>query len=83
MDTAQTSFIIRKTINIAIRTSYYVFCYRRKQWCNPELTARVAYSIALTCLSATQAIVQLINSSERADRLLSKRTGVGFEPVTS
>ena len=40
------------------------------------------YSIVLTCLSATQAIVQLIDSSERADTLLSKRTGVGFEPVT-
>ena len=43
----------------------------------------VAYSIALTCLSATQAIVQLINSSETADTLLSKRPGVGFKPVTS
>ena len=27
--------------------------------------------------------MQLIDSSERADTLLSKRTGVGFEPVTS
>ena len=27
--------------------------------------------------------MQLIDSSERADTLLSKSTGVGFEPVTS
>ena len=27
--------------------------------------------------------MQLIDSSERADTLLSKRTGAGFEPVTS
>ena len=33
-------------------------------------TAIVAHSIALICLSATQAIVQLIDSSERADTLL-------------
>ena len=37
MDTAQTSFIIRKIINVAIRNSYYVFCCRNKQWYNPEL----------------------------------------------
>ena len=43
---------------------------------------RVAYSIALTCLSTTQASVQLIDSTERADTLLSKRTGVEFKPVT-
>ena len=27
MYTAQTSFIIRKIMNIDVRTSYYVFCY--------------------------------------------------------
>ena len=36
MDNAQTNFVIRKIINIAIRLSYYVFCCRNKQWCNPE-----------------------------------------------
>ena len=43
-----------------------------------QLTARVAYSIALTCLSATQDIVQLIDSSERADTLFLKahRSGI-------
>ena len=32
----------------------------------------IAYSIALTCLSVTQAIVQLIDSSESADTLFFK-----------
>ena len=29
--------IIMKTINIAIRTSYIIFCQRNKPWNNPEL----------------------------------------------
>ena len=29
--------IIRKTMNIAIRCSYYVFCRRNKAWNNPDL----------------------------------------------
>ena len=29
--------IIMKTINIAIRTSYFIFCPRNKPWNNPEL----------------------------------------------
>ena len=29
--------IIMKTINIAIRTSYFTFCQRNKPWNNPEL----------------------------------------------
>ena len=29
--------IIRKTMNIAIRCSYYVFCHRNKAWNNPDL----------------------------------------------
>ena len=29
--------IIRKTMNIAIRCSYYVFCRRNKVWNNPDL----------------------------------------------
>ena len=28
---------IMKTINIAIRTSYFIFCQRNKPWNNPEL----------------------------------------------
>ena len=44
-------------------------------------SARVAYSIALTVLSAIQAIVQLFDSLERVDTVLSKLTGMGFESV--
>ena len=29
--------IIMKTIHIAIRTSYFIFCQRNKPWNNPEL----------------------------------------------
>ena len=29
--------IIMKTINIAIRSTYYIFCQRNKPWNNPEL----------------------------------------------
>ena len=28
---------IRKMISIAIRSTYYIFCYRNKEWSNPEL----------------------------------------------
>ena len=32
-----TSYLIRKVINIAIRTSYYIFCCRNKAWEQPSL----------------------------------------------
>ena len=31
------NFIIKKSMNVCIRTSYYIFCKRNKQWENPEL----------------------------------------------
>ena len=31
------AYIIRKISNIAIRTSYYIFCMKDKSWPNPEL----------------------------------------------
>ena len=31
------AYIIRKISNIAIRTSYYIFCMKGKSWSNPEL----------------------------------------------
>ena len=31
------AYIIRKISNIAIRTSYYIFCMKNKCWSNPEL----------------------------------------------
>ena len=36
-DKAGVKYIIRKIINIAIRTTYYVFCSRNKDWSNPDL----------------------------------------------
>ena len=30
-------FSTRQMINICIRTTYYVFCMRNKEWSNPEL----------------------------------------------
>ena len=36
-DAATKSYILRKLTTIAIRTSYYIFCRRNKEWPNPEL----------------------------------------------
>ena len=36
-DTATKNYIERKLTTIAIRTSYYIFCGRNKEWPNPEL----------------------------------------------
>ena len=36
-DKAITKRIIMKTMNISIRSSYYIFCRRNKPWTNPEL----------------------------------------------
>ena len=36
-DKACVKYTIRKIINIAIRTTYYVFCCRNKDWSNPDL----------------------------------------------
>ena len=33
----QRKFIIRKLIGCCIRTSYYIFCFRNRQWTCPEL----------------------------------------------
>ena len=30
-------YCIRRTTTIAIRTTYYIFCCRKKEWINPEL----------------------------------------------
>ena len=34
--TDQTSFIIKRIMNIAIRSSYFIFCCRNTEWCYPE-----------------------------------------------
>ena len=36
-DAATKNPILRKIATIAIRTSYYIFCRRNKEWPNPEL----------------------------------------------
>jgi hypothetical protein len=36
-DKARVKYIIRKIINIARRTTYYVFCSRNEDWSNPDL----------------------------------------------
>ena len=37
LDKRHQYFAIRKIISIAIRTTYYIFCCRDKDWSNPEL----------------------------------------------
>ena len=36
-DKRTTNYTIKKLTNIAIRTSYYIFCRRNKEWTDPEL----------------------------------------------
>ena len=36
-DVTTRNFIIRRTMTIAIRTTYYIFCHRNKDWDSPEL----------------------------------------------
>ena len=38
-DDNQRLYCVRKMITIAIRTTYYIFCCRNKEWDNPELLA--------------------------------------------
>ena len=37
-DEKQSKYIIKTLTDIAIRTTYYVFCKRGKDWNNPELS---------------------------------------------
>ena len=36
-DVTTSNYIIRRTMTIAIRTTYYIFCRRNKDWDSPEL----------------------------------------------
>ena len=36
-DEATKNYMIRRTMTIAIRTTYYIFCRRNKDWDSPEL----------------------------------------------
>ena len=31
------NFIVNRKINVCIRTTYYIFCMRNKEWKNPKL----------------------------------------------
>ena len=37
IDKKQQRYIIKKMINIAIRTTYYIFCCRNRNWDSPDL----------------------------------------------
>ena len=37
LDTKHQHYCIKRMISIAIRTTYYIFCCRNKDWTNPEL----------------------------------------------
>ncbi|CAB4030630.1 Hypothetical predicted protein [Paramuricea clavata] len=37
LDNQHQQYCIRKMISIAIRSTYYIFCCRNKEWANPEL----------------------------------------------
>ena len=37
IDQQQKKYLISKLSNIAIRTTYYIFCFKNKLWTNPEL----------------------------------------------
>ena len=37
IDQQQKQYLISKLSNIAIRTTYYIFCCKNKPWTNPEL----------------------------------------------
>ena len=37
VDSNHQKYVIRKIINIAIRSTYYIFCCRDKEWSNPNL----------------------------------------------
>ena len=37
LDTKETSYLIKKISSVVIRSSYYIFCKRNKEWEQPEL----------------------------------------------
>ena len=37
LDAQYSKYIKKKTVNMCIRTSYYIFCTRNKEWDNPKL----------------------------------------------
>ena len=37
IDKKHQLYIIKKMINIAVRATYYIFCYRNRNWYSPDL----------------------------------------------
>ena len=37
LDKTHTKYVIRRIINIAIRSTYYIFCCKNKEWTKPDL----------------------------------------------
>ena len=37
LDAQYSKYIKKKIVNMCIRTSYYIFCKRNKEWGNPKL----------------------------------------------
>ena len=37
VDMTVTKYLIKRIINIAIRSTYYIFCCRNKEWTKPDL----------------------------------------------
>ena len=48
LDKRHQYFAIRKIMSIAIRTTYYIFCCRDKDWSNPELLNIYGYSLLIS-----------------------------------
>ena len=45
LDDSHVKFVVKKIIGIAIRSTYYIFCCRNKEWTHPELMAGVGQKI--------------------------------------
>ena len=37
LDAKSIDFLVKRIIHVCIRSSYYIFCTRDKEWTNPEL----------------------------------------------
>ena len=37
LDSKSIDFLVKRVINVCIRSTYYIFCMRDKEWTDPEL----------------------------------------------
>ena len=49
-DEATKNYMIRRTLTIAIRTTYYIFCRRNKDWDSPEFLMLYVYNNFFFCI---------------------------------